>query len=240
MGDETEKPVEKQKRRGAVLIYEALREDILWLKIEPGTAIDEVALAGRFGVSRTPIREALLLLQGDWLVQFLPNRTSIVAPLSMNNAAQYFDSHLMLARMAARAAALSGKAEPAQLTAHVTAFRKAIEDGAHRTALRASLALTRDVTRLSGNIFLERYFSHSLDSGIRTKIVFYFQNASTAEFSQAVDMHEALISAVTAGDADASDAAMRDLIMHEVDIILRSMHPAYGDTMEFSLAESTP
>lgn len=239
MVDEAEKPIEKQKRRGAVLIYEALREDILWLNIEPGTAIDEVALASRFGVSRTPIREALLLLQGEWLVQFLPNRTSIVAPLSMNNAAQYFDSHLMLARMAARSAALSGNAEPAQLTAHVTAFRKAIEDGAYRTALRASLALTRDLTRLSGNIFLERYFSHSLDSGIRTKIVFYFKIASTTEFSEAVQMHKKLIDAVTSGDADTSDAAMRDLIMHEIDIILRSMHPVYGDTMEVSQVELT-
>lgn len=236
--DEGEKNVEKQKRRGAVLVYEALREDILWLNIAPGTVIDEVALAERFSVSRTPIREALLLLQGDWLVQFLPSRTSIVAPLSLNNSGHYFDSHLMLARMAARSAALSGGAERTALMAHVSHFRAAIAAGKHRAALRASLALTRDLTGLTQNIFLERYYGHSLDSGIRTKIVHYFPNAKTAELDRACSLHEALIDAVNTGDGDASDAAMRALVMHEIEIILRSLQPAYGDDMQITNMES--
>lgn len=229
---EAEKPVEKQKRRGAVLVYETLREDILWLNIAPGTAIDEVALAQRFSVSRTPIREALLLLQGEWLVQFLPNRTSMVSPLSLNNSAQYFDSHLMLSRMAAHSAARSGIAQRSKLLAHVSAFRMAIDRGDHRAALRASLALKRDLTGLSDNIFLGRYFGHSLDSGIRTNIVYYFPNASRQELEQAGDTHEALIDAVVDGDAEASSRVMRDLIRQEIDIVLRSLQPAYGDRME--------
>jgi len=234
---DTEKPVEKQKRRGAVLVYETLRDDILWLNIAPGTAIDEVALAERFSVSRTPIREALLLLQGEWLVQFLPNRTSIVAPLSLNNAAQYFDSHLMLARMAAHSAARSGMAKKPELLAHVSAFRKAVEREDHRAALRASLALKRDLTGLSDNIFLGRYFGHSLDSGIRTNIVYYFPNASRAELDHASDTHEALIDAVVTGDAEASDRVMRDLVRQEIDIVLRSLQPSYGDRMEITAVE---
>lgn len=236
----TEKTVEKQKRRGAVLVYEMLREDILWLNIAPGSAIDEVALAARFDVSRTPIREALLLLQGDWLVQFLPNRTSIVAPLSLNNSGQYFDSHLMLARMAARSAALSGRAADADLMRHAAAFRHAVSGGDHRAALRASLALFNDLTALSDNIFLTRYFGHSLDSGIRTKIVYYFPNASHDELTTACDLHENVIAAVTSGDPDASDHAMRTLLRQEIAIILRALEPSYGDTMDithFEVAE---
>lgn len=231
------KTEEKQKRRGSVLIYESLRDDILWLKIAPGSAIDEVALATRFEVSRTPIREALLLLQGEWLVQFLPNRTSIVAPLSLNNSGKYFDSHLMLGRMAARAAALSGHAHKDHLMAHVSRFRMAIEADQHRDALRAHIALARDLTKLTENIFLERYFGHSLDSGIRVKIVYYFPNASRDELNVACDLLETLIAAVASGDAEASDATMRALIVHEVEIILRALQPAYGDTMEISNLE---
>lgn len=233
----TEKTAEKQKRRGAVLVYEMLREDILWLQIAPGTAIDEVALAKRFEVSRTPIREALLLLQGDWLVQFLPNRTSIVSPLSLNNSGQYFDSHLMLARMAARSAALSGRAGTADLMRHADAFRMAVTGGDHRAALRASLALFADLTGLSDNIFLTRYFSHSLDSGIRTKIVYYFPNASAQELAVAGDLHERVIAEVTTGDPEASDRAMRTLLQHEIDIILRALKPTYGDTMTITHLE---
>lgn len=232
MATEGRKNKEKQKLRGSVRIYERLREDILWLKIAPGTPIDEVELAKRFEVSRTPIREALLLLQGDWLVQFLPNRTSIVAPLSLNNTQQYFDSHLMLARLTARSAAMSKTAKEEDLRRQTNAFRKSIINRDHLAALRASLALSRDLTALTGNIFLERYFGHSLDSGIRTRIMYFFPNATDEDLERAADLADATIDAIVAGDADASDAAMNAMIMHEVEIIVQSLQPAYGKTME--------
>ena len=238
MSDNFSKDKEKQKRRGAVLVYETLRDDILWLKIPPGSAIDEVALAQRFEISRTPIREALLLLQGDWLVQFLPNRTSIVAPLSLNNSGQYFDTHLVLGRTMARSAALSGKANAAALTRHLSAFNEAIDARVFNTALRASLDLMRELTGLTDNIFLDRYLGHSLDSGIRTKIVYYFPNATADELQEAGNNMAALVGAVVAGDADQSDAAMRVLLMREIDIILRALHPAIGDRMDITGLEA--
>ena len=228
---------EKQKRRGAILVYETLRDDILWLRIAPGSAIDEVALATRFAVSRTPIREALLLLQGDWLVEFLRNRTTIVAPLSLNNSGQYFDSHLILARTMVRAAAASGKADATLLGGHVAAFRAATETKTYDVALKASLALMRDLTALTGNIFLERYFGHSLDSGIRTMIMYYFPSANRAELEAAGAHMAAVVEAVASGDADASDAAIRTLLMHEIEIILRALHPAIGESMEIQNLE---
>lgn len=75
------------------------------------------------------------------------------------------------------------------------------------------------------NSFLGRYFGHSLDSGIRTNIVYYFPNASRSELDQAADTHEAMIDAVVKGDADASDQVMRDLVKQEIDIVLRSLQP---------------
>ena len=228
----TEKPEEKQRRRGAVLVYETLRDDILWMRIPPGSAIDEVALAKRFDISRTPIREALLLLQGDWLVEFLPNRTSIVSPLSLNNSAHYFDSHLVLARTMVRAAAASGKADRATLSRHVAAFRDATQNQAYDLALKASLDLMRDLTALTGNIFLDRYFGHSLNSGIRTMIMYYFPNASSGELEAAKTQMAAIVDAVANGESDASDAATRALLMHEIKIILRALHPAIGDRMD--------
>ncbi|MCC0040259.1 MAG: GntR family transcriptional regulator, partial [Brucellaceae bacterium] len=83
--DDTAGSAKPGARRGALQVYDALREDILWVRIKPGSALDEVRLAERFKVSRTPIREALLLLSGESFVQFLPNRTTVVAPLLLNN-----------------------------------------------------------------------------------------------------------------------------------------------------------
>lgn len=238
MTTKPENMLEKQKRRGAILVYETLRDDILWLKIPPGSAIDEVALAQRFEVSRTPIREALLLLQGDWLVQFLPNRTTIVAPLSLNNSGQYFDTHLVLGRTMARAAALSGRGDPEVLGEHLARFRDATAAATFDAALRASLALMRDLTALTGNIFLERYLGHSLDSGIRTKIMFYFPNATAGELYEVGTLMAGLVDAVVTGDAEQSDAAMRRLLLHEIDVILRALQPAVGDRMDITDLET--
>ena len=111
MAGKTKATPRKRGRRGALQVYDVLREEILWVRIAPGTALDEHDLAARFEVSRTPIREALLLLAGERLVQFLPNRTSIVAPFSLDNAGDYLDTALIISRAMARAAALSGRAE---------------------------------------------------------------------------------------------------------------------------------
>ncbi|MXY33438.1 MAG: GntR family transcriptional regulator [Gemmatimonadetes bacterium] len=237
MLESEESPVTKQGRRGALLVYEALRDDILWLRIEPGQAIDEVALARRFKTSRTPVREALLLLHGEWLVQFLPNRSTIVSPLTLNNAREYFDSHLVLARMAARAATLTGRADRGTMLSLHRDFERAMSDGACEQAFRTSLKLHRMLARLTGNIFLNRYFGHSLDAGMRAKILFYFPKLDSRERLRAGVLLEALIEAVISGDADAGDNAMKALVVHEIGVILRSLYPAFGDRMDLAMEE---
>ena len=54
-------PIPERKRgSGVKLVYDLLRDEILNLTLPPGSPIDEVQLAERFSMSRTPIREALV------------------------------------------------------------------------------------------------------------------------------------------------------------------------------------
>ncbi len=64
-------------------VYETLREMIVWLDLQPGERLVENELAGRFGVSKTPIREALSLLDSDGLVETEPYRGAIVRWLTV-------------------------------------------------------------------------------------------------------------------------------------------------------------
>ncbi len=238
MTDDTNKDVEKQKRRGAILVHDALRDDILWLRIPPGEAIDEVALAKRFAVSRTPVREALLLLKGEGLVEFLPNRSSIVAPLSMNNAGQYFDALLVLARSVARAAALSGKADRLAFAEALQAHRAHLADGDFENAFRCYLALMRQMSSATENMFFDRYFSHCLDAGMRTKILHFFPHATGAELAEHDRRLGRLCAAVAEGNADASDREITDLIRSEIDITLRALRPQFGALFELAQMET--
>ncbi len=63
-------------------VYERLRGAILDGKLAPGAVMSQVALAEELGISRTPLREALRMLQSEGLVEGEPNRRVRVAPLT--------------------------------------------------------------------------------------------------------------------------------------------------------------
>lgn len=67
-------------------VYEALMEMIVSLELPPGERLVESDLAGRLGVSKTPVREALALLESDGLVESTPYRGASVRWLSMNES----------------------------------------------------------------------------------------------------------------------------------------------------------
>ena len=106
MTDTPDSPSERKRGSGARLVYDALRDEILELVLPPGTPIDEVALAERFGMPRTPIREALLRLAGEGLVETLPNRSAIVANIDFLNLHHFFDAMTLMYRVTTRLAAL--------------------------------------------------------------------------------------------------------------------------------------
>lgn len=68
----------------AALIYQTLRRDIVSLHRKPGDPIVEKDLAATFGVSRTPIREALLRLATEHLVEIAPQSGTFVARIPLN------------------------------------------------------------------------------------------------------------------------------------------------------------
>src|SRR3954469_968207 len=63
-------------------VYARLREAMVGAELEPGRRLSENELAGRFGVSRTPIREALVRLRDDRLVEIEPQLGPFVARIS--------------------------------------------------------------------------------------------------------------------------------------------------------------
>ncbi|MDB5525785.1 MAG: transcriptional regulator protein [Rhizobium sp.] len=64
-------------------VYSSIRDSILNLRLEPKQALSEKELSLRLGVSRTPVREALIKLSEDGLVDVFPQRGTFVAPVRM-------------------------------------------------------------------------------------------------------------------------------------------------------------
>lgn len=87
-------------------VYERLRSDILRLAIRPGEDIDETALAERYGISRTPVREALIRLEADGLIRFRPKRGARVTPLILPDLPRFMEALDLNRRAVCRLAAL--------------------------------------------------------------------------------------------------------------------------------------
>ena len=216
-------------QRGAIQVYEALRDDILWLRIAPGTAIDEVALAARFEISRTPVREALMLLAGDSLVVFLPNRTSIVPPLSLHNMGEYLDMYLLLSRAVVRGVVLAADGvDRALLQTCLDDLLFHLETAPGEAALRLELALRHLLGDLANNTFQNRFYRQILDAGIRSKILHFFPNARPADLAAIRLSWQLLIDAILRRDADTADRITTQMLLAENEIILRSLHPKFG------------
>lgn len=111
-------------------LRDALEEEIAEGRLPPGYRLDETELARRFGVSRTPIREALMQLAATGLVVSRPRRGSVVASLTPTELMEMFEVMAELEGMAGRLAARRwDSADEARLKATHIACREAAEAG---------------------------------------------------------------------------------------------------------------
>jgi DNA-binding GntR family transcriptional regulator len=219
----------RRKGRGSTAVYEYLREDILSLRIPPGSAIDEVMLAERFGLSRTPIREALLMLSGEDLVTFLPGRSAIVTPHTMSNAHEYMDTQMLLSRAIAKLAA-EVRVQPAldEILRHQEAYERTSASSAIAVISAADLAFHRAVSFASGNEFLGKFYRLSLDYGRRMHLLHYYPIFDEIEHSACVDSHRHLVEAIIARDGDRAEKIAGEHVLAELRVVQRSLEPKVG------------
>lgn len=227
---DTAKPA--KKRRGALLVLERLREDIMWLAIAPGTALDEVELAAKYEVSRTPVREALLLLEAEGFVQFLPNRSTIVAPMTLSNIPAFLDTLLLLGRGLLRSAALNGSADENTLRGHLATYCSRLGEAEIRPAFEAQLALYRHLAICADNRFLSKYFIEVQDASVRLKQLYFFPNLTEQDRDIARLEMGRVVDAVLQGNAEAADAAFVESVMFEARVVQNSLGPRFGATMD--------
>ena len=87
-----------------VTAYEEIYRRIMTLVYAPGQALDEKALMNELGIGRTPIREALLRLAADFMVESQPNRGCIVRPITIQNTRSAFRALRLLEQSVAELA----------------------------------------------------------------------------------------------------------------------------------------
>jgi len=205
----TAKRPRRTRGTGAVYVYDSLKAQILDLELKPGTLLDETLVSRQFGVSRSPVREALIRLSAEGLVQNLRNRTSIVAPFDVAALPAYFDAMLLLYRLSARLAAAN--VTPAQvegLWRIVHEHEEALHRGDMKSMVRHNHDFHTAIAEISGNPFLANWMSGLLDQGQRI-LRLYARNRGDKVPDSVLKPHRDMVEAIAAGDADRAEAAGR-------------------------------
>jgi len=91
--------------------YRYIEEQIVTLRLKPGDIINDAEVAEKLGVSRTPVREALLRLEDDGLVEFVPRRGIFVAPIDLLDHLDLLETRRQLDALLMRFAVRRAQAE---------------------------------------------------------------------------------------------------------------------------------
>jgi GntR family transcriptional regulator, rspAB operon transcriptional repressor len=207
--------------------YAALRTAIVTAQLAPGRQLSENELAGLIGVSRTPVREALLRLRDERLVEVVPQLGTFVTFIDDDAVA---DAHFV--REALEVNALrhaQGEPDPSALVAlrdNLDAQERAAAAGDDDTFARLDDELHHLLCDLSGRAVAWRLSERArgqLDRVRRLSL------PDAAYRRQMLAEHRSVVAAVAAGDADLAERELR----HHLRMVLSSLpdirraHPEY-------------
>ena len=206
---------EDQPLREAV--YYAIREGILLGKLSPDERLMEMHLANELGVSRTPVREALRLLETDGLVKMIPNKGAIVAKISPRDLLEVMEVRLALEQLAVRKACRSiTLLQLNQMRSALSRFRESLELNDRAGSARSDEEFHRIIADAAQNRMLQ-----TLLSQIREQVFRYRLESLKAESAhkELVRQHEQILTSLEERDEEKAQAFMREHIRMQLENI---------------------
>ncbi len=204
--------MKEPKGSGANRLYAELRDRILDLEFAPGEPLEEAVIEGRFGVSRTLVREAFIRLASEGLVEQSRNRGARVAPIGLSALPQYFEALDLVQRAVTRWAAVRRTAAQMQAIAAARDTFETLVQRGDGAALNDGNTVFHDaIGAACGNMHLERQYRLLLAEGVRMArltLVYAVPNGTVAQDHLAliVTDHRAMADAIEQGDAARAEA----------------------------------
>lgn len=188
-------------------LRDEIENEILTGRLPPGTRLDEVPLAARFGVSRTPIREALMQLSAAGLIEIRPRRGAVVAEIGPERLVEMFAVMAELEAMAGRLAARRhGEADRQALVAALDACRTAAASGDTDAYYYENEQFHQAVYAASYNGFL---IEQCIGLHRRLKPYRRLQLRVGNRMATSLAEHEAVVAAILAHDGPGAAEALR-------------------------------
>jgi DNA-binding GntR family transcriptional regulator len=188
-------------------LREQIAEEILSGGLNPGTQLDEVSLAERYGVSRTPVREALRQLSASGLVEHRPHRGAVVAEVTQKRLEEMFEVMAELESLCAGLAASTiSPAERQRLTDLHAAAEQLVHSGDMLGYTQANDAFHDFIYQTSHNSFLAETVAIVRQ---RLSPFRHAQFRTLGRLAVSHTEHDRVVQAILRGDRDAAAREMR-------------------------------
>ena len=180
-------------------LVDRVRELIIEGTLEPGTKIPEKDLCESFGVSRTPMREALKVLANDGLAVLEPNRGAWVSTVTLEELEATFPVVAAHERLAGELASAEGSdAQIAHIRSRHDDMVRCFATRERQAYFKANQDIHDGILEAAGNPVLRQ---HHKVLASRVKRARFLANVSDERWAQAVEEHEGIIKALEARDA---------------------------------------
>jgi DNA-binding GntR family transcriptional regulator len=211
-------------------VAERLRQLIFAHELEPGAWIDEQTLAEQYGISRTPLREALKVLAAEGLVTLKPRRGCYVTEISDRDLDEIFSVMALLeGQCAGDCTEQASDADLAELTQIHQGLEAAARDGDIDSFFDANQAFHRHIQECAGNRWLLQVIS---DMRKVIKLSRHHSLFIDGRLEQSLAEHRAILAALTRRDRHAAEAAMREHIASGRRALARIAKSRTGDTSD--------
>lgn len=207
-------------------LVERLRGLIVEGQLKPGDKIAEPDLCDLFGVSRTPLREALKILAAEGLIELAPNRGARVARIRVEEIEELFPIMGIMEALAAETCVeRMGPEDLALLEALHVRMVAHWKAGEWAPYARLNRQIHEEIFRIAGNGALAALYQSLL---VRTHAVRFMARKTAERWAEAVDDHERIMAALRARDRPAAAAIMREHLRHKADVVHEALRQLDG------------
>ncbi|MFE0042196.1 GntR family transcriptional regulator [Streptomyces albireticuli] len=183
-------------------VYTHVKEAVLHRHYEGGTLLTEGDLAEAVGVSRTPVREALLKLEAEGLLKLYPKKGALVLAVSAQEIADVVETRLLVEKYAATKAVPASERLLARLAELLDDMRRQAAAGDLAAVSVSDRAFHAEIVSSIGNQILSRLYDQLRDRQLRMGVA--VMHAHPDRIAKNHAEHAGILEALRSGDADAA------------------------------------
>ncbi|MCL8011036.1 GntR family transcriptional regulator [Streptomyces sp. AS02] len=198
----TAPPAPLKQPPAADRVYNHVKQGVLERRYEGGTLLTEGELAEAVGVSRTPVREALLRLEVEGLIKLYPKKGALVLPVSAQEIKDVVETRLLVEEHAARKAVPAPPGLIARLEELLAQQKAHAAAGDLAGAAVTDRCFHAEIVRSGGNEILSRLYDQLRDRQLRMGVAVLHSHPD--RIAKTLAEHEEILQALRSGDAEAA------------------------------------